>query len=102
MAADSPAVGSRPKALGGPQRIQVWRRKDSVTFERTASGEGPFRSAFLDAHLVSVDDARFLRIADDAQGENLWLTAEETERELKERALVRVTELERELRDRGI
>jgi hypothetical protein len=91
-----------PKALGGPQRIQVWQRKDSGVFERVASGEGPFRSAFLDAHLVSVDDGRFLRIADDAHGEHLWLTAEETERDLKERALARVAELERELRGRGI
>jgi Uma2 family endonuclease len=118
-----------PKVLGGPQRLQVWRRKDSTVFERVASGEGPFRSAFLDAHLVVTDGGRHLRIAEDEEGRQWWPTAEETERqlkeserqlkeaerqlkeserklketerELKEQALARVAELERRLGERG-
>jgi hypothetical protein len=75
----------------------VWRRKDSGTFERVASGDGPIRSALLDAYLIVTDGGRHLRIADDQEGRRWWLTAEESERELKELALARVAELEREL-----
>ena len=111
-----------PKALGGPQRLQVWRRTDQQTFERVSSGEGPFFSRFLGGHLIAVEDGRRLRIADDEGGLRLWPTPEEAERDLleaerasaqaeraakeqeraaKEHALARVAELERELAKRG-
>ena len=111
-----------PRALGGPQRLQVWRRTDPRTFERVASGEGPFFSRFLGAYLIAVEDGRRLRIAEDEAGQRLWPTPEEAERNLleserasarteraakeaeraaKELALARVAELERELAKRG-
>jgi Uma2 family endonuclease len=100
-----------PKALGGPQRVQVWRRTDGGAFERVACGEGPAPSAFLGAHFVAVDDGRQLRIASDPGGARFWPTSEEREREAKEaerqareaerlakeRALARLAEAEREL-----
>jgi Uma2 family endonuclease len=103
-----------PKAHGGPQRIQVWRRTDGGTFARVASGEGPFQSAFLGAYVLTVEGGRRLRIADDAAGKLLWPTPEESargvgdaeraekeaERAEKERALARIAELEEELRKR--
>jgi Uma2 family endonuclease len=113
-----------PKAHGGPALIQIWRKEAGV-FTRIASGDGPFRSPFLDAYLVAPDDGRLLRITDDHAGTRLWPTPEEAERAArrseraraeaeraqtkaereradaeraeKERALARVAELEAEL-----
>ncbi|HLV66411.1 MAG TPA: Uma2 family endonuclease [Polyangiaceae bacterium] len=104
-----------PKAFGGPLRLQVWRRVEGPRFLRVAEGEGPFFSAFLNAHLVTTEGGRRLRIADDADGSHLWPTGEELERQQKdaerqqreaerlekERALARIRELEAELARRG-
>jgi Uma2 family endonuclease len=72
-----------PDVRGGPHRLQVWRREDG-SFVRVYAGEGPFRSPVLDAHLVVVEGGRKLRIASDAEGSQLWPTAEEAERAAKE------------------
>jgi Uma2 family endonuclease len=69
-----------PKSLGGPWRLQVWRRKASGDFARVESGEGPFESEFLGAHFVTTDEERCLRIANDRGGRDLWPTLAEAER----------------------
>lgn len=86
-----------PHALGGPHRLQVWRRDDADGFSRVYAGAGPTYSPVLGAHLVVVDDGWSLRIADDPEGIALWPTAEEAERAAKRAAEARIAELEREL-----
>jgi len=81
---------SGPKTHGGPFRVQVWRPDGSGAFARVYAGEGPSYSEVLGAHLVVVDEGKQLRLADDAQGERLWLTAEEAAR-------ARIAELEAQL-----
>lgn len=104
-----------PKAFGGPFRLQGWRRTDAGTFERLVAGEGPVQSSILDAHFVTVEAGRLLRIADDETGTRPWRTAEEDARigeqravaaeqravAAEQRALARVAELEAELERRG-
>lgn len=82
-----------PHHFGGPHRLQVWRRDDAGTFGRVYAGAGPVYSPVLAAHLVVVDDGWLLRLADDPDGTQLWLTAEEAAR-------ARIAELERELASR--
>jgi Uma2 family endonuclease len=98
-----------PKSFGGPRRLQVWRRAPSSEFARVAAGEGPFPCEFLGAYLVTTDEGRCLRIANDPAGRDLWPTAAEAERNRaeaernraeaeraeKERLLARIAELER-------
>ncbi len=91
-----------PKAFGGPRRLQVWRRVNGSHFSRVAEGEGPFFSEFLGAHLVTIEEGRRLRIAENADGSDLWPTGEELERAREERALARVAELEAALGRRGL
>jgi Uma2 family endonuclease len=69
-----------PKSIGGPWRLQVWRRSASGEFSRVQSGEGPFRSEFLGAYFFTTDEGRCLRIANDTSGRDLWPTAAEAER----------------------
>jgi len=73
--------GLGPDFLGGPHVLQVWRRDEAgLTMTRVHAGEGPARSEELGAWLVvtSAGPAGYrLRIADDAEGGSLWLTAEE-------------------------
>ncbi len=90
-----------PKALGGPRRLQVWRWTDVGTFERIASGEGPFACDLLGAYLCTSEDGRRLRIADDESGQRLWPTLEEAALARKDEALARIAELEHELSRRG-
>jgi Uma2 family endonuclease len=92
---------SGPKALGGAQRLHVWRRSDAGVFERADSGDGPFASETLGAFLVLTDERRSLRIAEDAAGARLWPTEAEAERRLKEQAEARLRQLEAELAKRG-
>jgi Uma2 family endonuclease len=87
-----------PKALGGPQRLQLWRRTDARTFERVYSGEGPSFSPFLGAYLSTIEEGRRLRIADDESGRSPWLTPEEAERDLLESERA-ATVAEREARE---
>ncbi|HEX4341613.1 MAG TPA: Uma2 family endonuclease [Polyangiaceae bacterium] len=117
-----------PKARGGPQRIQIWRRTSPTAFERVVAGDGPYRSAYLDAYLVAVEDGMCLRVADDELGKYLWPTpaeaaqqalateraaaegarsvaereraAAERERAAADAARARIAELEEELRKR--
>lgn len=91
-----------PKAFGGPRRLHVWRRVNGSHFSRVAEGEGPFFSEFLGAHLVTIEEGRRLRIAENADGSDLWPTGEELERAREERALARVAELEAALGRRGL
>jgi Uma2 family endonuclease len=108
-----------PRALGGPKRLQIWRRTDEGSFVRVACGDGPFPSTVVAGYFMTTDDGRRLRIAEDGVAARLWPTPEEAERrradeeciqavgrfELeraeKERALARVAELERELARRS-
>lgn len=91
-----------PNSHGGPFRIQVWQRDAQGSFVRSYAGDGPARSELVAAHLVTADEGRKLRIADDPLGTRLWPTAEEAERAAKEEALVRIAALEAARRnDRG-
>lgn len=97
-----------PKLAGGPHRLQVWHRSSEGDFERVYAGPGPARSEVLDAYLLVVDEGRKLRLAGDAAGETLWLTAEERERAEKERERVenealrgKIAELEARLAAKG-
>ena len=92
---------SGPRSQGGPFRLQVWSRDAGGDFVRTHAGEAPARSSVLEAYIVVVDDGQKLRIANDREGKDLWLTAEERERAAKEAALARVRELEAELAARS-
>jgi Uma2 family endonuclease len=88
-----------PRAAGGPFRLQVWVRGDDGGFERIYAGAGPTRSPRLsrdgaDVWIVTTQGGKRLRVADDREGGSLWPTGEERERAEKERALVRVAELE--------
>lgn len=96
-----------PRAHGGPFRLQVWRR-DGGAFMRAYAGDGPSYSTALAAHLVVSNDGLTLRLADDAAGQRLWLTAEEAARAAEEAARAtadaarsRIAELEAELARRG-
>jgi Uma2 family endonuclease len=74
-----------PADTGGPFRLQVWRLAESGTtgMTRTYAGAGPARSEELDAWLVVTDGATRLRLANDAEGKDLWLTElEAAQREL--------------------
>jgi Uma2 family endonuclease len=104
-----------PRSLGGPWLLQVWQRTPDGAFERVYTGDGPARSYLLDAWLVPNRLDRRLRIADKADGSELWLTPEEValerakqaiahaaEAQRREQALLlRVAELERALGERG-
>jgi hypothetical protein len=96
-----------PANHGGPFRLQLWRR-DEGGFTRVYAGDGPVHSPTLDAYLVPTDDGRMLRIANDEQGADRWLTTEEEEHARAERARseiaaarARVAELEALLARRG-
>lgn len=96
-----------PAHLGGPHRLQVWRRAADGAFERVFAGEGPTRSPYLGAWLFAVDEGRKLRVARDREGTEWWPTGEEAERSAKEAeraakeaALARVAELEAKLAGR--
>jgi Uma2 family endonuclease len=95
-----------PKAQGGRRLLSIWQRGDDASFERIYSGDGPARSDHLRAWLVPTAGG-LLRISDDPEGTELWPTAaeaeraaKEAERAAKEAALVRIAELEAELRKR--
>ncbi|MEZ4222641.1 MAG: Uma2 family endonuclease [Polyangiaceae bacterium] len=64
--------GHGPTSLGGPVPIQQWVRRDRV-FERTHFGAGPIFSEAIGAWLWSDP----LRITDDEDGSDVWLTAEQ-------------------------
>jgi Uma2 family endonuclease len=99
---EGPAVG------GGPHVLQIYRRVGRDRFRRVHAGPVPAFSRELGAWLVTTDDGKRLRIADDAKGSVLWPTEaereraeKERERAEKERALARLAELEEELARRG-
>ena len=96
-----------PKSMGGPFRLQMWRRDAKGQLTRVYTGEGPVYSDVLDAWVHAVDEGRWLAIADDEAGTRWWMTpeeteraAKETERAAKEAALRRVAELEALLAER--
>ncbi len=66
-----------PRQNGGPFVLQLWRRDDAGVFRQVYRGDGPCKSPELGAWLVVTDQRTRLRIADDPEGTNLWLTAEE-------------------------
>lgn len=75
-----------PPSLGGPVALQLWRRDDIGVLERVHFGGDPVFSEVLDAWFVP--KGRLLCIADDRNGEQLWLTRTESERQDKDRALM--------------
>ncbi len=66
-----------PDDGGGPWRIQVWSRGPRGEFRRAYAGDGPARSAELDAWLRASDDGMHLRVCDDPAGARTWLTEAE-------------------------
>jgi len=97
-----------PRLLGGPYRLQVWRRASDGAFERVYAGDGPAYSTHLEAWLFAVAEGRKLRIASDREGNEWWPTGEEAARAAEAAAraaeaaaLARVTELEAKLAGRG-
>lgn len=82
-----------PSTFGGPFVLQVWRRSDSgaesdnasPTMARVYAGAGPVRSEELKAWLIPQPKG-LLRIADDEQGSQLWLTEAEQESAARKRA----------------
>jgi Uma2 family endonuclease len=98
---------SGPRSHGGPFLLQVWRRDEKGAFVRVHAGDGPASSEALGAHLVVFEGGeagRRLRLAGDAGGQRLWLTAEEEARAEKEAARAaeeaaraRIAELEAQL-----
>jgi Uma2 family endonuclease len=66
-----------PRQNGGPFVLQLWRRDDAGVFRQLYRGDGPCKSPELGAWLVVTDQRTRLRIADDPEGTQLWLTAEE-------------------------
>lgn len=72
-----------PSVRGGPFVLQVWRRDEEGPFRRVYAGAGPARSEALGGWLVVTDGGRRLRLADNLEGQRLWLTvAEEAEAEV--------------------
>lgn len=69
-----------PSLRGGPFVLQVWRRDANGRFQRVYAGDGPAPSEALGAWLVVTDGGRRLRLADDAEGQQLWLTEAEAAR----------------------
>jgi Uma2 family endonuclease len=75
-----------PKHLGGPVRLQVWRREVADVFTRVYAGNGPYHSAAIDVW-ARVDGDRIV-LSDDRAGEAEWHTREELERSAAETARV--------------
>jgi len=67
-----------PHSLGGPVKLQLWRRDATRTFERVHFGAEPAYSHALDAWLMC--EGRELVIAGDRAGNARWLTALQHER----------------------
>lgn len=85
-----------PASLGGPLKLQLWRRDACGAFERVAAGDGPVASDVLGCW-ISAQDGRELVFSADRTGEQRWLTAEERERAEKEQVRARLAELERKI-----
>jgi Uma2 family endonuclease len=81
---DPQGFGPSVAALGGPYRLQVWRRVAKDKFKRIFAGEGPGYSRELGAWIVVTSEGRELRLADDRAGTRLWPTAAEAERQARE------------------
>ncbi len=67
-------------------RLQIFRRTPRGQFLRVYAGPGPVESQVLRARLVVVDDGAHVRLARDAEGTDLVLTAEEQMSVERERA----------------
>lgn len=74
-----------PHSGGGPHLLQVWRRDDAGAMVRVHAGTGPARTEELAAWLVPTTDGH-LRIADDEQGSQPWVTEAETEAAARKQA----------------
>jgi hypothetical protein len=81
-----------PALRGGPFVLQVWRRDPKGPFRRVYAGAGPARSDALGAWIVVTDEGRRLRVADDAEGRQLWPTEAEEARAETEQARTRAAE----------
>ncbi len=72
-----------PSNDGGPFVLQIWRRSATGPgqMEPVHKGDAPAFSPVLNAWVVTAEGGRRLRIADDAQGLQLWPTKDEAEAE---------------------
>lgn len=90
-----------PSDNGGPFVLQIWRRLaagDHVEMERLHAGPSPAYSPALDAWVVTTDEGKRLRIADDPDGARLWPTKDEAEAEARRAAEERAVSAEAEVR----
>lgn len=70
-----------PSSLGGPYRLQLWRRVagELPTMRRVHAGEDPVFSPLVQGWLVVTDHGHRLRLAEDEAGARLWPTPTELE-----------------------
>jgi Uma2 family endonuclease len=78
-------LGLGRDVAGRTHPLQVWRRTSKGGFRRVYAGPGPAFSREFGAWIVVTDEGRHLRVANDAQGRDLWPTAEE-ERDAEKQA----------------
>jgi hypothetical protein len=79
---------SGPRAHGGGNLLQIWRRANDGGFERVFAGDSSAHSSVLDAWLIPSASERDLSIAGDRRA-HLWRTSDEAaeaERAAKEAA----------------
>ncbi len=88
-------LGFGPAVPDGPYLLQVWRWTNEREPERAYAGEGPAFSPELGAWLVVTDDRQMLRIADDREGRQLWLTEAEEQAAARARAELALGEAQR-------
>lgn len=81
--------------MGGPFALQVWRREGG-TFDRVYAGPGPAYCDTLKAWLVA--EGRLLQLANDPEGRDRWLTAEEQSRAEAEQSRAEAERLRSERR----
>ena len=80
-------LGLGRDAAGRAYLLQVWRRTSKGGFRRVYAGPGPAFSREFGAWIVVTDEGRRIRLANDAQGRDLWPTeGEERAAEQKARA----------------
>ena len=83
-----------PNALGGPKRLQLWRRGRARMLERVHADDSPVASEVLGAWLLP--SSTILDIADDREGTRRWLTGDEFGAEKQAEAERERAEKERE------
>lgn len=90
-----------PKAHGGPYLLQLWRPGEGEAFERLHAGSGATYSEEVQAWLrplaSQAPEGAKLLLSDDSEGNRLWLTELEAERDARERSERQIGSLQAEL-----